>query len=79
LARVRNFHKESEKVPKSHPTEVTCHWSVLRSDNGKVTLLQLDTRGSDDREKPDKQSQTLQFDRTSAKELFDILRYELGF
>ena len=38
------------------------------------TLLQLDTGGSEDRENPGKQSQTLQLDVEVARQLVEILR-----
>jgi len=39
----------------------------------------LDTHGSNDREIPGKVSQTLQFDETSARALWEILGREFGF
>ena len=78
MAIVERFERQ-QRQPKTQPTSVICHWSVLRGDNGKVSLLQFDTRGSGSREKPEKQSQTLQFTQESAKELFEILKAEFGF
>jgi hypothetical protein len=78
MALVTRFNR-NEKEPKTHPTQVTGYWSVLRGENGKVSLFQIDTRGSDDRERLDKQSQTLQLSRDSAKELYTLLKYEFGF
>jgi hypothetical protein len=37
-------------------------------------VVQIDTFGSDQREMPGKQSQTIQLDRKAAQELFEILR-----
>ena len=73
------YKAKEHKQPKTQPTHVVCHWSVLYGDNGNASLLQFDTRGSDAREKPEKQSQTLQLTRESAKELFEILKAEFKF
>jgi hypothetical protein len=78
MAVVDKFERE-HKQPKTQPTHVICHWSVLHGDNGNTSLLQFDTRGSEVREKPEKQSQTLQLTRESAKELFEILKSEFKF
>jgi hypothetical protein len=51
---------------------VTCGWRIVRVD-GSV-LLQLDTYGSDDREIPDKVSQSIQLDRAAAQELMGLIR-----
>jgi hypothetical protein len=42
-------------------------------------FVQIDTRGRAERENPEKVSQSLQFDESSARELFDILRSAFGF
>lgn len=42
-------------------------------------IVQIDTLGSEDRENPGKQSQTLQFGRETAKEIFDILKQTYNF
>jgi len=70
--------EEADFQPKTHPTTVICKWSVLKHD-GQAQLLQLDTRGSNHRENPNKLSQTLQFSRETAKELFEILKSEFQF
>ena len=71
--------EHDQKKPKTQPTIVVCHWSILHTDTGKASLLQIDTRGSEERERPEKQSQTLQFTRESAKQSFDILKAEFDF
>ena len=63
---------------KRHPTDVVGFYRVLERD-GYGPLLQIDTRGSEQRAKRDKQSQTIQFDSNSAKELWLILGKEFGF
>jgi len=52
---------------------VVCHWSAAND------LLQLSTYGSEEREIPGKTSQTLQFTRESAAQLFRILKEEFKF
>ena len=76
MALVVEFERTVLKRPKTHPTQVVCQWSVIGE--GRATLIQLDTRGSEDREKPGKLSQTLQLDRKGAEQLMQILRKEFG-
>ncbi len=62
-----------ESVPtKRHPTDVECSFGVVES--GDARLLQLNTYGSDKRERPNKLSQTIQLDEERAKELVNILK-----
>jgi hypothetical protein len=77
MAIVTAFEKVA-KTPRHHPTTVTCYWSIL-PDKGHGPLLQIDTRGSGEREIPGKQSQTLQLTANSARELFQILKTEFEF
>lgn len=77
LALIEGFRRAAAGRPKLHPTRVTCFWSVL-PDEGLGVLLQMDTRGSDDRANPGKQSQTLQLDAAGAKELIRILKVEFN-
>jgi hypothetical protein len=46
-------------------------------DGGRV--VQIDTRGSDDRAIPGKQSQTIQLGREAARELFGVLKRTYQF
>lgn len=51
---------------------VQCGWRVFES--GGVTILQLDTYGSDQRKIPDKVSQTIQLNREGAQVLLSLIR-----
>jgi hypothetical protein len=73
MAVVTGFTRHPRNPASLYPTQVICHWSV---GNG---LLQLATYGSDDREMPGKTSQTLQFTRESAAQLFRIMKEEFKF
>lgn len=42
-------------------------------------LVQIDTRGSKEREIPGKLSQTFQLDEVSARQLFNVLKHHFGF
>ena len=42
-------------------------------------IIQIDTLGSSNRKNPGKQSQTLQFGKEAAKQLFDILKLTYNF
>jgi hypothetical protein len=57
---------------KIKPTHVTAFAKVFTPDGG-APVIQLDTFGSEDRAMPDKQSQTLQFGKDSAAQLFQFL------
>jgi hypothetical protein len=74
MAFIVKFERAGLQRPRLHPTQVRCEWSVFRSDGR--TLMQLDTRGSDTREKPGKLSQTLQLDVSAARALVEILTSE---
>ena len=63
-----------ERELKLQPTQVTAQYGVQRRD-GKA-FLQIDTFGSADRDKPGKQSQTMQFTEETAKQLWTILGRE---
>ena len=76
MATVTRF-VQSTRIPKKHPSEVSCYWSVGEVDGRK--LLQLDTYGSKDRQILGKQSQTLQLDKKQAEELFSILKQYFAF
>jgi hypothetical protein len=79
MAIVTELKKAQLNRPKAHPTHVVGHWSILRDAEANGPLFQLDTRGSEQRAKPGKQSQTLQLDSKSARQLFEILKREFGF
>jgi hypothetical protein len=60
------------------PSQVTAFVKVFEAADS-TPIVQIDTLGSQDRKNPGKQSQTLQFGREPAKELFDILRHTYNF
>lgn len=70
MARIRTL-SESQGDGRVHPTEVDCGWQVIRAEG--ANLLQLSTYGSDARASRPKVSQTIQLDRTVARQLVDIL------
>ncbi|MFA7307650.1 MAG: hypothetical protein WC026_13360 [Hyphomicrobium sp.] len=58
---------------KIQPTQFTAFVKVFEPKTG-TPIVQIDTYGSDERKIPGKQSQTLQFGRESAFQLFQILK-----
>ncbi|MCE6968777.1 hypothetical protein [Cereibacter sphaeroides] len=77
MAYVVSVGKDEREISSLHPTRLTCRYMVGEQDG--VKLLQLNSYGSEDRAVPDKLSQTLQFDESSARQLFEIIRAEFGF
>ena len=76
MARVTDIAFE-EKSGKAQPTTVSATVRAFgEGPNGPV--LQIDTFGSEDREFPGKVSQTLQFDRTSALKLREMINRVYG-
>jgi hypothetical protein len=71
MALIERFVERPRDVGKIHPTRTVCLYSVLNV-NG-TPVLQLDTHGSDDREMPEKVSQTLQLDEHGAATLLEII------
>jgi hypothetical protein len=63
---------------KVHPTHVVGHVKIFQTE-GHLPVVQIDTLGSEDREKPNKQSQTIQMGRESAHQLFLLLKETYGF
>ncbi len=78
MAKVEALQRSKRNTFKLQPTSVTCYYAVFDSGAGKK-MLQLDTFGSSVREKPGKQSQTLQFGQVEAKALWTLLGKEFGF
>ncbi|MDQ0466013.1 hypothetical protein QO010_003806 [Caulobacter ginsengisoli] len=70
--------ERSERTLRVHRTQVVCTYAVDTLSAGK-RLIQLDTRGSEQREVPGKLSQTIQFDEEGAHRLWEILGREFGF
>jgi hypothetical protein len=77
MAWITSFERKSGSG-KVHPTQLVGHVKVFHTE-GELPIVQIDTLGSDDREKPNKQSQTIQLGRTSAEQLFSILKETYGF
>ncbi len=63
---------------KIQPTRFMAHAKVFRADDS-ATIVQLDSFGSDNRENPGKQSQTLQFGEEAAYQLYRILKDTYNF
>jgi hypothetical protein len=77
LAVVRLFEK-TDGDGRRHQTTVVARVKSFGS-GPDAPILQIDTFGSETRKLAGKTSQTLQFDRERAKELFDLLRDTYGF
>ena len=78
MALVVSLEKEEDRsVRSAHPTRIPCKYMVGEYDGRKI--LQLNTYGSDERQMPEKLSQTLQFDEHAALQLFRMLSSEFGF
>lgn len=73
MALVRSLTRDQRSVSRPHPTEVDCRWQVVDGPGG-VSLFQLSTYGSDDRETEPKVSQTIQLDHEIAAQLVAHLR-----
>ena len=70
--------EKSEGAGRLQPTHVAAHVKVFQVEGGQ-TIIQIDTHGSTDRENPGKQSQTIQFGRESAYQLYAIMKNTYGF
>lgn len=76
MAWIKSVSRETMKL-KQQPTQVV---AIVKIDtDGSVPIVQIDTVGSEERQNPGKQSQTIQFGKESAKELFDIFKETYGF
>lgn len=63
---------------KIQPTQLTAHVKVFTL-NDASPIVQIDTYGSSTREIPNKQSQTLQFGRDTAFQLYKIFQETYKF
>lgn len=63
---------------KIQPTQLVAQAKVFSVESGAI-VTQIDTFGSEDREKPGKQSQTLQFGEQAAHQLYRILKDTYNF
>lgn len=70
--------ERKEGTGKLQPTQFVAFVKVFLTEGG-TPITQIDTYGSDDRKIPGKQSQTLQFGRESAEQLYKILKDTYGF
>jgi hypothetical protein len=76
MALVRHFtHKLRERYSLHH--EIEAGYFAFEKDGKR--LLQIDTWGRKSREKPGKQSQTIQLDKDGALELYKILKSNFDF
>ena len=71
MALIKTFRKVSLDRPNLHRTSAECGYAIIERDGRRV--VQLDTYGSRDRQRPGKTSQTLQVDAASARKLRAIL------
>ncbi|WP_333591597.1 hypothetical protein [Brevundimonas sp.] len=74
---IKSFQRLDRRTFKLQPTQVIGHYGTFG--DGAHRVLQIDTLGSDVREKPRKQSQTIQLTRDSAEQLWLLLGKEFGF
>ena len=77
MAIIEKFERYQKRTFKTQPTRVTGFYGTFGEGDQKV--LQLDTLGSEDREKRQKLSQTIQLERDSAERLWRLLGDEFGF
>ena len=77
MAVIKSFQRLDRQTFKLQPTQVVGHYGTFG--DGPHRVLQIDTLGSDQREKPRKQSQTIQLTRDSAEQLWLLLGKEFGF
>ena len=76
MAVIKSFKSGQRDRIVLHPTQVVA--TVYSQETDGRRILQIDTHGSDHRDIPDKVSQTIQLDETSALELFNILKKDFG-
>ena len=77
MAYVKSIVRDDHEIRSLHPTIVECRYVVAEKDGRK--LFQLNSYGSSERQMPDKLSQTLQFDETAARRLWELLEKEFSF
>jgi hypothetical protein len=68
-----SFIEPSPKERQAVHRPTRCLYSVVVGDDGQ-RYIQLDTYGSDEREHPEKISQSIHFDKAGAAHLFQLLR-----
>ncbi len=77
MAWVRRVERK-EGEGRRQPSEVVAFVKVFEIEDSSP-IVQIDAFGSDERQNPGKQSQTLQFGRESARQLFDLLKQTYEF
>jgi len=77
MALITALEKDDRSFRSTHPTHVVGKY-ISQELDGK-TIFQLNTYGSENREIPDKLSQTIQLTEETAFELWNILGKEFGF
>ncbi len=77
MAWVEHVERKDGKV-RVQPTHVVAYVKISEPIGGHA-IVQIDTLGSGDRANPGKQSQTLQFGREAAEQLFRILEQTYNF
>jgi hypothetical protein len=75
VALIREFQQVGSDKNGVHKP-VTCGWRTFDADG--QTILQLDTYGSDQRQIPNKVSQSIQLDRMAAEVLLRLIRDTFG-
>lgn len=75
MARIAKIAPGYQSVDR-HPTEVDCYVQVVDDEQGR--LVHLSTFGSASRSSQPKSSQSMQFDRESARELVTVLVQAFG-
>lgn len=76
MALITRFNRKVREKYQTHQP-IEADYYVLGQ--GKIKMIQIDTKGRKTREKPEKLSQTIQLDHESAKSLYQILKTEFQF
>ncbi|NMN57711.1 MULTISPECIES: methionyl-tRNA formyltransferase [unclassified Xanthobacter] len=76
MALIENFVRQDKERFKVHEA-IEAHVCSFEAEGGRV--LQIDTYGRGTRANPHKISQSVQLDRRSAGQLYEILKAEFGF
>lgn len=77
MALVTRLERAQTPAGAVHRTHLIAHYRS--AGEGDARLFQIDTYGSENRQIPGKVSQTLQFSRNSAYQLYQALRAEFDF
>jgi hypothetical protein len=78
MAFVTAIRRSDRQTLRIQPSNTVCGYAVADLGDGRL-VLQLDSYGSETRDVQGAASQTLQFDRDRARELWSILGREFGF